>query len=187
MDEFERAKNGDMDAFSSLFDLYKPVIFNMQKRYYIRLFDTEDWLQEGRIIFHKALLKYTPDRGATFGAYFKLMFDNHICSLLRKQNAYKRRVDCVTSSIEGTIEEQGIDVWNQLDSGQPSALDLLVLWEKLEKVETIFSKLEKDVISHYLCGETLEEIASALDTPAIRVQNALDRSRRKIVQYLFVE
>lgn len=116
------AKTGNSEAFKKLFNQYKPVVFALQQKYFLRDLDSEDWLQEGRIIFFQVLQRYEAERGATLGKFFKLAFCNHILSLLRKQNAMKRRTALLSSSLEALVEKDDSFGMEQTDD-TPSPLD----------------------------------------------------------------
>ncbi|MGC4431609.1 sigma-70 family RNA polymerase sigma factor, partial [Streptococcus suis] len=65
--------------FESLFISVKPIVFKLQRTYYIKLWDRDDWLQEGRVILYR-LLQDNPnlvDDQLTFYRYFKTKFSSH--------------------------------------------------------------------------------------------------------------
>ena len=61
------------------------------KKYYLKDYDLDDWMQEGRIVFNKCLQAYDENRGTTLGVLFKRSFENRVCSLLRLQQAQKEK------------------------------------------------------------------------------------------------
>lgn len=82
-----------MEKVESLFNSVKPIILKFQKRYYIQLWDKEDWLQEGRVVLH-ALLTEFPDlteNDKRLYTYFKTKFSSYIKDVLRHQESYKRK------------------------------------------------------------------------------------------------
>lgn len=85
MKESTRYEKIDGAAFEEMFSQYLPIVYSMQSRYSIRDFDFDDWLQEGRIALNDALQSYCKGRGTTFGLYYKMIFENRIRSLLRRQ------------------------------------------------------------------------------------------------------
>ncbi len=85
------ARNGDEEAFAALYQKYFPLLLRLKNTYYLRNYVTEDWEQEARIALYQALRTYEKSKGVSFGSYYKSIISNQIYSLLRKQNALKRR------------------------------------------------------------------------------------------------
>ncbi len=66
-----------------------------RKEYYLKLWEREDWDQEGMLILHQLLSSY-PDLHSNetdLYRYFKVKFRNHIKDLVRKQESQKRKFD----------------------------------------------------------------------------------------------
>ena len=49
-----------------------------------------------------------------------------------------------------------------------------------EKIQSLLSKFEKQVLAYYLQGRTYHDIALELDKPQKAVDNALQRVKRKL-------
>lgn len=175
------ASLGDTEAFEELFNRYRPVVYTLEQKYYLKDWDHDDWLQEGRIVFFQTLLRFEAERGATIGKFYKLAFTNHILSMLRKQNALKRRSNVLCSSLEA-LEEQEIP-YDQRDK-TPLPDEYAILREKLADYDDIFSKLEWMVMQHFLLGINLEELTEVLNCPESTVRAAFDRGKRKLSNYL---
>lgn len=184
MDVLAQARKGDAEAFKMLFEQYQPVVLRMAKKYQIHMFTTDDWLQEGQIIFFRALNYYQPDGGASLGTLFRIMFENHVRSMLRRQNALKRRGDQLSDSVEQTLEEEGVDLFELIKEPHPTPLDYVLLREKFYVESELFSQFELAVILAYIRGEELVMIAEKLAISIESAQNALDRGRRKVAKYI---
>nr|WP_243875794.1 sigma factor [Lactiplantibacillus plantarum] len=50
----------------------------MRRQYYVRNFDEDDWLQEGRIAVYRAAKKYQRLRQCSFGTYYRVLLSNQI-------------------------------------------------------------------------------------------------------------
>lgn len=172
---------GNVEAFEVLFNRYRPIVYTLEKRYYLKDLDHDDWLQEGRIVFFQVLLRYDPKRGASLGKFYKLAFNNHIMSLLRKQNALKRRTDILCDSLEALNQKECY--YDQRDK-TPLPEDYIILREQLVDYEMIFSDFERKVIGNFLLGFKLEEQSEALEIPEKKIRAAYDRAKRKLSQYL---
>lgn len=184
MDLIKRAQAGCEDAFEELFKNYRPVIYTIQRKYFVRDFDEDDWLQEGWISFHKTLQRFDPSMGVTFGAYFKHNFENHIRSELRKQNAYKRRglIDAV--SVEHKIECDGPDFLGGYEQITPAVDEQLIVEEFLDEFPEMLSTLEMTVLCDYLQGIDFDQIAEQEREPQRKIKCAYIRARKKMIRQL---
>ncbi|EOL49285.1 sigma-70 family RNA polymerase sigma factor [Enterococcus phoeniculicola] len=180
MDIIKAAKEGDEDAFAQLFQQYRPIVYHLQKKYYIRDFDSDDWLQEGQIICYQSLKAFDEKNGATFGSFFKRAMENRIRSLLRRQHALKRRTAELSVSLEEKMEVEGSEFLVSSGFEEPYALENLLIREALGDYESIFSSFEKEVLNAYLLGESLEDIAEKKSMDIKKIRSAYDRAKRKI-------
>ena len=107
LEQIQQALAGDQEQFQALYGQYQPVIYKCMKKYYLKDYDTEDWLQEGRIVFFRTLERFDSEKQASLGKFFKRNFENHVHSLIRHQCAYKRRTDTLSISLEQRLESAG--------------------------------------------------------------------------------
>lgn len=180
MNRFEEIIKGDSEAFDRLYRQYHPVVFKMQTKYYLKGFDREDWLQEGRIVFFRSLEKFQEGHKTTVGNFFKLNFENHIRSLVRKQCAFKRKGDMLAVSLDQKIDTQGETFFEGMQIEEPQALDYLIIREKLEDVHSVLSSFERVTFEEYIDGKELTEIAERHDVQLVKVRSAYDRAKKKI-------
>ncbi len=108
--------------------------------YYLRNYVYEDWEQEARIALYQALKTYENNKGVSFGSYYKSIISNQIYSLLRKQNALKRRDQKDELSIDQKVETEGPDFLAEITTQEPLAMQRLLLNEAIEDCEIKFSK-----------------------------------------------
>ncbi|WP_043878248.1 sigma-70 family RNA polymerase sigma factor, partial [Streptococcus infantarius] len=79
--------------FERYFQTVKPIILKLRRHYFVKLWDYEDWIQEGRIVFFQ-LLEEHPDLLNNEGkrySYFKTKFSNHVKDIIRHQESFKRK------------------------------------------------------------------------------------------------
>ena len=78
--------------FERLFNIVKPIIYNLKRRYHVRLWTLDDWEQEGMISLYELLEKYPELRedSRRLGVYFKTKFSNYVKDVLRKECSQKR-------------------------------------------------------------------------------------------------
>lgn len=171
----------DGTAFEEMFSQYMPVIYNMRSRYSIRDFDYDDWLQEGRIALNDAMHSYRNDRGTTFGLYYKMIFENRIRSLLRRQQAQKRFAQQQAIS----IEKVGTDVFNEHFQYQELIEENMCISEVLLTGGLSLSSLENRALYYYLKGEEPPMIAQRLNESEKAICNALNRTKNKIKKKIY--
>ena len=173
-----RAKQGDDEALRQLFQRYRPLVYSIRNKYFLRDFDDQDWLQEGMITFHDCLQIFELGFGTTLGALFKRSFENRIRSLVRKECAYKRKTNQQTVSFEQTLMQEGPEFLSETTMGR-NPLEQLLVQETFEECQHLLSPLEKEAFVAYSLGTPLS-VASSERT----MQSAYDRSRRKIRNHL---
>ncbi|MBO0474179.1 RNA polymerase sporulation-specific sigma factor [Enterococcus sp. DIV0840] len=185
MNKYEEILKGDPLAFDRLYRKYHPVVHKFRKKYYLKDFDREDWLQEGRIIFHRSLEKYEEEHSVSIGTFFKSNFENHIRSLVRKQCAIKRTIDAQSVSLDQKIEKQGESFFDYIGTEDTNVLEQMIIREKLEQLPTVLSPFERITFEEYMSGKELEEIAKDTDNREITVRSAYDRAKKKLKAIIY--
>lgn len=169
------------DSFEEMFRRYQPVVEILYKKYYLRDYDFDDWLQEGRIIFDKCLKAYDPGKGTTIGVLFKRSFENRICSLLRTQQAQKRKAQADACSLEEKIDSEGGHFLTDNNQQKERVEAQMVIHDALPNYPKELSKLEGLVIMNFLKGLELEQIAAQEKLPYDKIKNAFNRGKTKMI------
>lgn len=178
------ARDGDEEAFSTLYQKYYPLLLRLKNSYYVRNFMNEDWEQEARVALYQALKTYENNKGVSFGSYYKSVITNQIYSLLRKQNALKRRDQKDEVSMEQKIESEGPDFLAEVTTQEPVAVQQLLLNEAIETCEIHFSKREAQIFHHYMQGSDFSYIAKDLSMDIQQVMSGYNRVKQKIKKHL---
>jgi len=176
MEKRKSSEEFDSVTFEEMFSQYLPIIYSMQSRYRIRDFDFDDWLQEGRIALNDALHNYRKDRGTTFGLYYKMIFENRIRSLLRRQQAKKRFAQRQAVS----LERVGTEAYSECFQYHEFTEENIFISEIILTGEIVFSSLEQHALYYYLKGEEPCAIAQRLNETEKAIHNALNRTKNKI-------
>lgn len=176
MEKNEGWKAQDEENFKALFAQYLPIVYSMEARYLIKDFDFDDWLQEGRIALNDAIQSYRHNQGTTLGLYYKMVFENRIRSLLRRQQAQKRLAQHKACS----IERLSTDDFGSRFHYEPYVEEDLCICETLIAGDFSLSPLEKQVLYYYIKGEEISVIAKQLSETSRAVQNAINRTKNKI-------
>ncbi|HBA0410220.1 TPA: sigma-70 family RNA polymerase sigma factor [Enterococcus faecium] len=178
------ARNGDEEAFAALYQKYFPLLLRLKNTYYLRNYVSEDWEQEARIALYQALRTYEKSKGVSFGSYYKSIISNQIYSLLRKQNALKRRDQKDEVSIDQKIETEGPDFLAEITLQEPLAIQHLLLKEAIENCEIQFSKIEAKIFHYYMQGVDFVDMAECLAMDYKQVMSAYGRVKLKIKKHL---
>lgn len=177
----ERQVSHRSDRFEELFRKYRPIVEILHKKYYLRDYDLDDWLQEGRIVFNKCLKTYDQDKGTTLGILFKRSFENRICSLLRAQHAQKRKAQVDACSLEEKLSQEGNRFLTDHNRCAETAETYLFVNESLAAYPKNLSSLERMVIMNYLKGLELDQIAALEKLPYEKIKSAFSRGRTKLI------
>ncbi|WP_165005196.1 MULTISPECIES: sigma-70 family RNA polymerase sigma factor [unclassified Enterococcus] len=178
------ARDGDEEAFATLYQKYFPLLLRLKSAYYLRNYGCEDWEQEARIALYQALRTYENNKGVSFGSYYKSIISNQIYSLLRKQNALKRRDQKDELSMEQKIETEGPDFLAEITAQEPWAVQHLLIKEAIENCEVSFSRKESQIFHHYMQGAGFDEMAELLSMEPKQVKSAYSRVKMKIKKHL---
>ncbi|ALS36490.1 RNA polymerase sporulation-specific sigma factor [Enterococcus rotai] len=185
MNKYNDILKGDTAGFDRLYRKYHPVVYKFRKKYYLKDFDREDWLQEGRIIFYRSLEKYEEAHNVSIGKFFKSNFENHVRSLIRKQCALKRTIDTQSVSLDQKIEHQGESFFDYIETEEPDVLEQMIIREKLEQLPTALSPFERITFEEYINGKELDEIAKDTDSREVTVRSAYDRAKKKLKAIIY--
>lgn len=91
-----------------------PIVRNTEKEFYIKLWDSKDWDQEGMIILYKLLSDHPElvDNEPKMCTYFKVKFRNYIKDIIRAQESQKRKFDRMpheeVSNIAYEVKDKGL-------------------------------------------------------------------------------
>lgn len=173
--------NNESASFKELFDKYRPLVNKATKRYHFRFLETEDLIQEARIVCYQAALSYNISGNVSFGKFFQQSLFNRYCSLLRKESAKKRMGDKYAESFEKILETQG-DFSPKEILPFPDSLAIILAKEVVLSMTDGMSEFEYTIFNllafeHY----TPERICQDLNFSRTKVNRAMSRCRAKLV------
>jgi RNA polymerase sigma-70 factor, ECF subfamily len=161
-----RAQAGDMQAFASLFEQYKNLVYKTAYLVLDERGEAEDALQEVFLLVHKSLSSFDPQKGA-FTTWLYRITMNYCLN-----HRHKRR----HSSLEDVSPTPALD----FPSSQLADED--AVWQA---TRSLSDKLQAVVILRYYWDLPYAEIAQVLDVPLGTVKSRLDlalKSLRKIIE-----
>ena len=187
----EQAQNGSLDAEEYLIRKYKEVVRSRSQLYFIMGADGEDVVQEGMIGLFKAIRSYEAGRETSFHTFAELCINRQILTAIRQAN--RRKHSPLNTSIslnrplsdeepEGTLEET---LRSDSDSEPEAQLMLRDVAKMIRSNEgNLFSAFELRVWNEYLRGKSYRQIAEDLGKSTKAVDNAMQRTKKKIITWL---
>lgn len=171
----EKAKNGNEAAYDTLMSNYKFLVTVISRKYFLLDGEKEDVIQEGMIGLYKAIRHYSSDKGP-FKNFAKLCIENQIVGAIRKSNRQKN----LTLKNSLSLEKEGIEKLLPTESLEQALIDRENHEERLRKINSLLTELERKVLSEYLEGFSYLQIAQKLNISAKSVDNAISRIKIKL-------
>lgn len=169
-------ENDDEEAFQALLERYKEVVKGVSRAYFLVGGDGDDLFQEGLLGFLKAVRTFSEDGGASFKTFAHLCIESNIKTAVKK--AYNKGNIPLNNSVS-LSECFGVFA--------PSTPEDKVLGDEAAEsfrteISEKLSDAERKVLECYLKGLSYAEIASVTGGDLKRVDNALQRIRKKIIR-----
>ncbi|MBQ2845820.1 MAG: RNA polymerase sporulation sigma factor SigH [Firmicutes bacterium] len=187
-----KAQSGDLDAEETLMRKYKETVKIKAKMYYMAGADEEDVVQEGMIGLFKAIRQYDADKETSFGTFAGICITRQIISAIRSADRDKHKALNTSVSLSDPLKDESgeMTVEDTLRTNMAENPETLLVMKDiagyiLHNGDNILSDLEMEVLSEVLKGRSHEEIAEKLGKNSKSIDNALQRTKKKIVSYLW--
>lgn len=189
----EAVRDGDADALEYLINKYRNFVRAKARSYFLIGADREDIVQEGMIGLYKAIRDFRGDKLASFKAFAELCITRQIITAIKTATRQKHiPLNSYVSLDKPIYDEESdrtlLDVIGGSRVSDPE--ELIINQEEFmgleDKMSEILSELERKVLMLYLDGRSYQEIAVDLDRHVKSIDNALQRVKRKLEQYLEV-
>jgi RNA polymerase sporulation-specific sigma factor len=186
------AQEGSATAEEYLIRKYKDLAKLKSQQYFIVGGDREDVIQEGMIGIFEAIRDYDENSGAAFRTFAELCITRQIISAIKRANRKKHQIlnDSISLSGENKSDEDSGDAWIEHiaagDNANPEYLALLNEFARYLKADgmEVFSAFENKVWTELRRGLTYKEIASNLGKSPKSIDNAIQRIKKKIYEFL---
>ena len=187
----EHIHQGDCEAQEVLIKRYKNFVLAKSRSYFLVGADREDIVQEGMIGLYKAIRDYRIERLASFRAFAELCITRQIITAIKAATRQKHQPLNSYISLNKPIydEESDRTLLDVLKSGKLSNPEQLFIgketYQLIEgEITDMLSDLEYDVLQEYLEGKSYQDIADSIDKHVKSVDNALQRVKRKLEDFL---
>lgn len=184
------SQQGDGDALEYLLDKYKNFVRARARSYFLIGADHEDIVQEGMIGLYKAIRDFKPDKQTSFRAFAELCVKRQIITAIKTATRQKHVPLNSYVSLNKPLydEESDRTLLDVIEGRVTNPEDLFISREELahihKQIGTVLSDLERQVLSAFLEGKSYQEIAVMLNRHVKSIDNALQRVKRKLTQYI---
>lgn len=186
------AQRGDLDAEEVLLRKYKDTVRIKANMYYMAGADEDDVVQEGMIGLMKAIRQYSSDRDASFGTFASICITSQIISAIRSADRDKHKALNTSVSLSKPMEPENEEMTlaDTLSSSYGDSPEQMLIFKDivyyiLHNGDNIFSDFEMHVLNEFIKGNDYDAIARKLGKNVKSVDNAMQRTKRKILEYLF--
>lgn len=155
-------REGNEEALEIMFKKYEHLILTKIKKFKFNGLYKEDYLQEGRLMLHKAIRLYDTSSLKTFNKYFDLILTHRFISISRKNEKEK----------------------NTYAMAEVNPVEKNVFERKFENID--FSKiklspLEREILKlRFFQNSKISVICQKLNVNEKTVYNTIQRIKRKI-------
>jgi len=182
----EGYRSGASVCADELFHRYSRAVRSICRFYYLQGADADDLMQEGYLGLFRALREFDPACTVSFHSYAVLCIRRHIYSAIRdagrKKHAPLNEYISLAEPLLNGASETGF-TGQYVSDPEKLVLDKEANVELEQEIAGLLSTLEAKVLTQYLNGYTMHEIAEALGKPYKSVDNAITRIRRKLVAH----
>lgn len=169
----------DENALECLIKRYKKAVISVARRYFLSGGEEDDLVQEGTIGLFKAITSY--NGRSVFKNYAFTCIKSGIISSVRRSTSNKNKPLNYYVPIYAD-EENDKNPILKLDVVDPEEeyINEESAAEFYEKVKSVLSEYEYEILEKYLQGYSYQVIAKNLNTTEKSVDNAVQRIRKKI-------
>ena len=180
----ERLRDGEQELEDYLMEKYKGMVLKKAHAMFIVGGEREDLIQEGMIGLFRALRDYQPGKSATFATFANLCVERQIYKAIEMSGRLKNKP--LNSYI--SLSEEVSPILDSLAFEQQDPEAIVIDRENVnvmqEKIRQHLSRFETRVLDSYLEGMTYTQIAEAMGKSPKSIDNALQRIRGKIREFL---
>ena len=192
------AQAGNVEAEETLIRKYSNLVMGKTKAYFMAGADSNDVMQEGMIGLIKAIRQFDIDKNVNFATFAERCVINQIISAIRTADRIKHKALNTSDSLNRPIKSGNPDSGENLtitlgdmissnlaDTPEEMLIMKDVTYYILNNDDNIFSDLEMQVLEESMKGYSYDQVAFRLGKNRKSVDNALQRAKKKINNYLW--
>lgn len=180
-----QAMRDDSEAEAQLVRRYNILVKKCARPFFLVGGDSEDLIQEGMMGLLSAIRNFDCDKTASFRTYAEICIKNRLLSAIKSATRYKHVPLNDYVSLESLFSETpNVKAAYMLRELEEQVLAKESADELSNDFINYLSKFEADVLGLYLEGLSYSEIASRTNKTSKSADNAVQRIRKKLTQYL---
>jgi RNA polymerase sigma-H factor len=187
-----KARAGDESAIEVLINRYRHYARAKARSYFLAGADREDIVQEGMIGLYKAVRDFQVDRNTAFRAFAELCITRQIITAIktatRQKHAPLNSYVSLNKAGMGDADDDRPLEYALVAPLTSDPAELVVSADEIARIKEsmgqVLSTLETEVLQLYMEGKSYQEIAGLLGRHVKSIDNALQRIKRKLEQYL---
>lgn len=180
------ASRGDAGAADMLAERYNRLVKACARPYFLAGGDGEDLIQEGMLGFLSAIRQFDLERGVPFKTFAERCIRNRILTAIKSAARFKHSPLNHYVSFESPQFDLRQTVRSTEYLCDPE--ELLLTKERVDEImhsmRVNLSGFESKVLALFLDGLSYSEISEQLQKPTKSVDNAVQRIRKKLAQFL---
>jgi RNA polymerase sporulation-specific sigma factor len=180
------AQNGSDRALAEILAKYSPAARNTGYRYFIKGAEGSDVVQEAMVGLYKAVRDFDPSKCPKFRVFATICITRQVMTAAK----YASRLKHNALTHAASIDDADLAPITQLAT-DPRLTDPAELVENAENIEelrrallSMLTKLESSALALYVQGKSYAEIARETGARVKAVDNAIQRVRKKVQQFL---
>ena len=182
------AQSGDKHATEHIVHKYRSFVEIRSIPYFMAGGERDDLVQEGLIGLYKAIKSYSKEKNANFKTFAEICVVRQMISAVKSST--RKKNSPLNHYVSIHIPEDELDTISSklIDVKNNNPESMLIEQETADgmqnKIFSILSDFESEVLSYYLSGISYKEIAKILKKTEKAVDNALFRIKKKIEKYI---
>lgn len=187
-DEVFLAQQGDEESIERILNSYRRKIYKSSERFYLKGGDRNDLVQEGFIGLMKAIKNYDENKEVSFNTFATLCIKRQMITAIRCQNLEKHKV--IHTAIQNTSHmTEEFEICKNICSFEYTSPEEILLGKELAELLQVYldenlTKLEKKIFYYFCQQYNYAEISNILEEPQKRVDNTIQRVKRKVKTYI---
>ena len=184
-----KAQKGDTAAVNHIIDKYRPMVYLKSKTYYMKGSDKDDIIQEGMIGLYKAIKDYKKNSKSDFYYFASMCITRQMITAVKTSTRKKHiplnsYVSLNRPAYDGDEDSERtlFDIISKSEEVNPENVIISRENYKIlaEKISEVLTPLEESVFRMYVSGKKYTDIALKLGKNEKAVDNAMQRSKRKL-------
>lgn len=185
-------EENDEIALDSLIRRFIPLARYLANKYYYPGGDSDDLMQEALVGLCNAIRDYNSNGGVVFRAFACLCIERNLITAIKKANRQKHFILNNAEHLNkvayrekpkgcGGLERQDF-LTDSENTPEKTFLQKETLLQLRSCLDSSLSKLERQVMAYYMEGYTYQEISACCGIPFKAIDNAMQRTRKKLRQ-----